>query len=883
MFVLFLLLALGTENAAHAAEGQDDALALRASIEAGYYERAEGIAGEHLAQVRASDAGRDPAAVARAASFYVDALILNGKGALPSTIALAREAVRLSAPQEAAQNVRAPYLVTLGRTLTSAGRYLDAIPVLTQAVALAEKGRDDRDTLIAALDALGRPLERAGRYDDALAALRRAAALQEQSHTPPRLRARTAQAMASVLQAKADYPGAKTLLDRAVALHAEAGADHPAVIETWVQLGSQLWFEGHLGEAEGALKRAVQLAESTLRPDHPAIAWTLRKLAATEIDLGNVAAARAFHERALSIVERSLPPEHFEVAAHLNGLAECNMLTGDYPAARRYYERALVIARAQFGDRHDWVATFIHNLALVDFRLGDFAAARREHARAIAIWEEIYGRNHQLVAVALVEMADAWSQEGSPATAVPMLERALAIRTARFGANHRDVGRTLASLALALDRVGQTTRGRQMAERARAIFDGMPDPPAPDVAQVLTLSAERAARRGDYAAALRDYSSARDIRVRLFGTSHPLVAETQLGLASASAAMGDRAGAFTIASDAETTSREHLRLTLRYLPERESLNSQRNRTRGLDLMVSLATSSPELVAPAFDAVIRSRALVFDEMMSRRVSGPASPGLDRLEAQLDAARRRLATLIVRGTSGDETPGFRRMLEAAQRDCDAAEGELAASSADYRTAQARARAGLQDVQTSLPPDSALVAFVRFDRYIDRNPGEQTGRAASSPPHRRPSYAAFVLRSGGSATGTVLGAAQEIDGLVAQWRREIALEAAAPGGENATGSRSTGALLRRRIWDPLFPAGDAPRRVLIVPDGAIGLVPFAALPVGTRSFLIEREATLHYLTAERDVTRPPAPAVAGRGLLALGGAAFGPRRAEAAAPGA
>ena len=884
MFVLLLLVALATEDVVLAADGQDEALALRTTIEAGQYERAESLAADHLAQVRVSAAGRNPAAIARAASLYVDTLILNGKGALPSTIALAEEALRLSAPDEAgAHDGRAPYLVVLGRALTSAGRYHDAIPVLTQAVTLAEKRPDNPDTTIVALDALGRALDRVGRYDDALAALRRCAALQERSDTPPRVRAQTAQAMTAVLQSKGDYPGARMQLDHALALHAEAGADHPAVIETWVQLGTQLWFEGHLGEAEEALKRAVQFAESTLRADHPTTAWALRKLAATEIDLGTSLAravsmnAPCQSSSALCRLDTSMSPPISTVCA------ECNMLTGDYPAARRYYERALLIARARFGDHHDWVATFIHNLALVDSRLGDFSAARREHARAIQIWEAVYSPSHPVVAVALVEMADAWSQEGSPATAVPMLERALAIRTARFGANHRDVGRTLASLALALDRVGQTTRGREMAERARAIFDGMPDPPAPDVAQVLTLSAERAARRGDNAAALRDYGSARDIRVKLFGTSHPLVAEAQLGLASTSAAMGDRAGAFTVASEAETTSREHLRLTLRYLPERESLNSQRNRTRGLDLMVSLATSSPELVAPAFDAVIRSRALVFDEMMSRRVSGLPSPGLDRLEAQLDAARRRLATLIVRGTSGDETPGFRRMLEAAQRDCDVAEGELAASSADYRTAQARARAGLQDVQTSLPPDSALVAFVRFDRYIDRNPGEHTGRAVSSPPRRQPSYAAFVLRSGGSVIGTVLGAAQEIDGLVAEWRRAIALEATAPGGENATGSRSTGALLRRRIWDPLFPAGDAPRRVLIVPDGAIGLVPFAALPVGTRSFLIEREATLHYLTAERDVTRPPAPAVAGRGLLALGGAAFGPRRAEAAAPGA
>lgn len=877
MFVLLLLLGLGTEVVTRAAQAQEDAGALHASMESGHYERAESLAAEHLAQVRVTAAGRDPAPVALAARLYVDALILNGKGSLPSTVALAEEALRLSTPQGSSQAGPPLYLVTFGRALTAAGSYHDAIPVLSKAVTLAEKRPDDPETLIAALDALGRVLERAGRYDDALLALRRSAGLQEHSHTPPRLRAQTAQAMAAVLHQKGLYPTARTLLDRAVALHAEAGADHPAVIETWVQLGTQLWFEGHLGEAEGALKRAVQLAESTLRPDHPTIAWALRKLAATEIDLGNVAAARDLHERALSIVERSLPPEHFEVAAHLNGLAGCSMLTGDYPAARRYYERALTIARARFGDRHDYVATFIHNLALVDSHLGDFAAARREHARAIAIWERVYGPAHQVVAVALVEMAEAWSQEGSPATAVPMLERALAIRTARFGPNHRDVGRTQASLALALDRVGQPARARRMAERARAIFEGMPDPPALDVAQVLTLSAERAARHGDSASALRDYARARDIRVRLFGTSHPLVAETEVGLASASAAVGDRARAFTIASDAETTSREHLRLTLRYLPERESFNFQRSRARGLDLMVSLATSSPELVTSAFDAVIRNRALVFDEMMSRRTAGPVSLEVARLEAQLDVARRRLAALIVRGASSDATPSFRAMLEAAQRDSDAAERELAASSAEYRTAQRRARAGLQEVQAALPPDSALVAFIRFDQYLDRR-----SSARSLPPGRRPSYAAFVLRPEGSAIVTLLGAAHEIDGLVAGWRREIALEAAAMNSGGPAGSRAAGILLRRRIWDPLFPAGHAPQRVLLVPDGTIGLVPFGALPVGTRSFLIEREATLHYLTAERDVTQPAETTAVGRGLLAIGGPTFGPRPAGTATSG-
>jgi CHAT domain-containing protein/tetratricopeptide (TPR) repeat protein len=857
MFVLLLVLALGFGSGPPAAAGQDDSVAARAAMEAGRFEAAEGLARQNLDGVRAR-APQDHLAVAQAAGLCVDALILNGNGAQPSTLALAEEGLRLTEMRLGpTHEERAPLLVGVGRALFAAGRYSDAIGVLRRAVAASEKRSDNSGTTIAALDALGRALDRAGQFDEALTALRRLEALEHAAGAPARQRARTAQALASVLQSKGSYPDARTALERALALHTEAGLTHPAVVETWVQEGSQLWFEGRLTEAEAALTRAVRLAETTLRADHPLIAHALRKLAATEIDLGKTVAARSLNERALAIVERSLPKDHVEVAAYLNNLANSNMLTGDYPAARRYCARALAIAHARYGERHDWVATFIHNLAIVDARLGDFAAARREHARAIAIWEVVYGRTHQVVAVALTEMADAWSQDGSPATAIPMLERALAIRVAKFGDGHRDVARTMAALALALDRVGQTARAGRMVERARTIFDALPDPPAPDVAQVLSLAAAVAARRGDFAAARRDYSRAREIRTDLLGQTHPLVAETGVGLAETLAATGDPDGAFAIASDAEAAAREHLRLTLRYLPERESLNFQRSRTRGLDLMVSLAGGAPELAGPAFDAVIRSRALVLDEMMSRRrVDTLPSPAIAELEARVEAARRSLATLVVRGTGDADPARVRAVLDAAQRESDLAEGELAASSADYRAARMRARLGLQDVQAGLPSDATLVAFHRFDKYAGLR--------------RVPAYAAFVLRPEGTPVMVTLGTAAEIDGLVTRWRQAIAREAGT--GESGD-SRTAGVLLRRRLWDPLLASIGSPRRILIVPDGSVSLVPLAALPIGTRGYLVEREATLHYLTAERDVTEPAA-ASSGRGLLALGGASFGAR---------
>ena len=88
--------------------------------------------------------------------------------------------------------------------------------------------------------------------------------------------------------------------------------------------------------------------------------------------------------------------------------------------------------------------------------------------------------------------------------------------------------------------------------------------------------------------------------------------------------------------------------------------------------------------------------------------------------------------------------------------------------------------------------------------------------------------------------------------------------------TALRQIGVDLRRRIWDPLASHIVGVDRVFIVPDGPLSLVSFAALPTGPARYLIEDGPTIHYLSAERDLTVHRDSSAAG--LLALGGASFG-----------
>ena len=122
--------------------------------------------------------------------------------------------------------------------------------------------------------------------------------------------------------------------------------------------------------------------------------------------------------------------------------------------------------------------------------------------------------------------------------------------------------------------------------------------------------------------------------------------------------------------------------------------------------------------------------------------------------------------------------------------------------------------------------------------------------------------------------LGPAADTEKLIAEWREELAGRSLLAGGSPAEANRvlrEKGVRLRQAIWDPVADFVQGASRVFIVPDGALSLVPFAALPIGESGFLLE-QAPIHYLTAERDLASSPIrPQGRARGLLALGGAAF------------
>ena len=286
-----------------------------------------------------------------------------------------------------------------------------------------------------------------------------------------------------------------------------------------------------------------------------------------------------------------------------------------------------------------------------------------------------------------------------------------------------------------LSRTGEDDRAKRLYERAVTIWERSLGVDHPKVATGLGNLARFYLRTGSYQEPGLLLVRALGIQEKALGPDHPDVALTLSSRAELEAHNGAAREAFATAVRAEALSREHLRLTMGSLPERQALSYASSLPSTISLMLRLASIRPgdsQMVTEAWDAVVRARGVVFDEVAARhRFAGAEdASGVAASATALASARQRLAALVVRGIRNDPPDRYRRLLEEARAEKDRSERALAEHSAKFRDDESRSRLRLREVAAALPPDSALVAFVRDQdqRLADRD--DQTPHSESEP---------------------------------------------------------------------------------------------------------------------------------------------------------
>ncbi len=556
-------------------------------------------------------------------------------------------------------------------------------------------------------------------------------------------------------------------------------------------------------------KAGAALAQRIGGSNSLAYADALSYLGQVQMYRGDLVGVIAPLQRLISIYRMHawLPANSTDRAA--NSLAYAMTAMGDYDHARPLFEE--VIAHNEVdADGHfvEMLPDSLNTLASLERATGNIDRARRLYERALALENQLHGTSHPLfLEKPLINLGNIALQQDDIVAAEGYFQRAAALD--------------------ATDGSGVLTHYLADGKANLALAQGRPD----EAENLLGDSINRLKQR--------------------YGEQHPELVTRMCHLAVAKARLGKTEDAFALAEAAERLRVELLQRIAPALNNDQALNLKKQLITCGGTLLDLAARTPdaEHALRAWQLVADSRGLA-TRLLARRLAAArdrADAGGKQRWARWEHAAHDYADALLRdATQSDELRAAGEALAKAEADL----GQPALLAAGLRSALT-----LHQALDRRPVDSVVVAYARVEHF-DLAPHAHSEKAAG--------FRLYALISDGDSVRlTDLGDSASIDAAVDRWVRLLREP-----DSNMTELVHAGSAVRAAVWDALT-IRHIPTRILVVPDGSLFRVNFAALPDGD-GYLVEAGWHMHTLDSEQDLAL--AEAAPATRLVLVGSPDFG-----------
>jgi CHAT domain-containing protein/Tfp pilus assembly protein PilF len=533
---------------------------------------------------------------------------------------------------------------------------------------------------------------------------------------------------------------------------------------------------------------------------------------------------------------------------------------GQYAKAEPFYRRALEIREARLGKDHPDVAHSLNNLAVLYMAMGQFAKSEPLYRRSLEIREARLGKDHPEVARSLFNLALLNELMGQSAKSEPLYGRSLEIREAKLGKDHPDVAESLTNLARLYSRMGQTAKAEPLHRRSLEIREAKLGKDHPDVAQSLTNLAGLYMAMGQSAKAEPLYRRSLEIREASLGNDHPDVAISLNHLAFLQAATGQWEEAAILVDRQRRSTTHHVSQVLPILAAPEQLKFLALHDHSLSNALSLGLARRGDSA----TVLRSAAWLLNakgmaqQALSQRTlleRDAVDPGRRKIVSELASVRQQQAALALAvPQTGQEAERFRQLRELAERQQQLEQQLVQAGGLP----PARDWVELNQVRSALAGDAVLVEIARFEvANFNWKKGENSYLSAR--------YAVWLIPPADQGDVKIidLGEADKLDEAVRAVRVKLRetqnpdpsknpiLQQGEPAAEKDL-QESLQALARMVLHPVLAEAGQA-KHLVLSPDGALWLAPWAALPTTDGKYAIETFTIGHVISGRDLLTKP------------------------------
>jgi CHAT domain-containing protein len=671
-----------------------------------------------------------------------------------------------------------------------------------------------------------------------------------------------------------DYARAEPLVRKSADVYKRAlGTNNPKYATALALVASVCNGQGDNAQAEPLYRQALAIFHGTGTDKTLAAANAVDNLANVDVALGRFAKAEPLYRQVLATFEALRAQNDVAYATAQCNLAALYALRNDYPRAEQLYRQALETVKRWPGDKHPDYARALTALADMYKSMKDYAAAEPLYRQALEINPHALDDNHPDYVMSLNALGGLYILTRDYARAESLLRAALEVAKGFSGRDRLVTARTLDDLGELYWRQGDYTRAEPCYRQAFEVDKTYWGEESLPYAGSLDSLGELYREMGDFARAEAMLVRRCEIVKKLLGEDSYEYALARSTLGKVYWSQGDYARAAPLLRQALEGSRQLLDNVAAMQSEQQQLRVAQNMRYRLDRYLSAAPRAGVSGEAVYGYVLAWKGAVFAQQRRvhelRHLGKGDDPAVTRLADRLDDTARELAALALAGPDPDKLAACKQRVAKLTERQERLEAELGRRSAAFRRQQELRAQTPAGVQAVLPADAALVDLLEYTRY---DPPPQGKGKMLEERH----LAAFVVRPDRAVVQLDLGPLAPITQAVDGWRQAVARK------RTRGGERAAGAVLGRCLCQPLEPHLQGVRTLLVSPDGAVGRVPFAALP-GSKpdTYLIEERAvamvSVPQLLPELLARGEPAGDVAGKpSLLLVGDVDF------AAAPG-
>jgi CHAT domain-containing protein len=235
------------------------------------------------------------------------------------------------------------------------------------------------------------------------------------------------------------------------------------MIMAYSNIGSSLNERGYFEQATTFLDTALTLSESLYGSEETMTGIICNNLGFSYSNLGDYGKAEKYFLKANQIERTCLGEDHPQVAVTYLNLARCIQEREDYEKAGEYFNKSLKTFEKYLGPDHPRVASTLTNIGFnlrLRKELDQSALVLR---KALAIKKSALPENHFSIGVSMGHLAATLAELGKLESAIGLFQQNLDIYEEAYGKNHPNVARIYREL-------GRIYRKNQQPEKAWQSF-----------------------------------------------------------------------------------------------------------------------------------------------------------------------------------------------------------------------------------------------------------------------------------------------------------------------------------------------------------------------------------------------------------------------------